>query len=206
MRDVRLKLPVIAMDGSVLYDTRKNSYIKIASIKNEISESIMNRILDSGLCWYANVIIDDVLIIYYSETDDEINRKLVNDLKISPLRNYVKRPLPKDENVVYFMLLDKSERIGLFYKKLLEEGFSSDLRIVTYSSEDFPGYSYIKIYDKDANKENMLKELKSMYSTDKSITFGTIEGQYDVLIRKDDANEVVRRIRKFYEPLLVRKQ
>lgn len=204
MRDVRLKLPVIAMDGSVLYDTKKHSYVRIHSIKNSISDVVMKKILDSGLCWYANVIIDDVLIIYYSENSDEINTKLVNDLKVSPYRNYINRPLPHNEKVVYFMLLDRSEKVDGFYKDLMAEKYASDLRVVTYPSDDFEGYSYIKIYDKYTSKEHMLNCLKEMYSIDKSITFGTIPNQYDVVIEKDDANEVVRRIRKLYEPLFIR--
>lgn len=205
MRDVRLKLPVIAMDGSVLYDTHKHSYLKIVKVKDDLSEKLMELILSSGLCWYANVIIDDVLIIYYGDMTDGINNSLVSNLKVSPYRNYMKRPLPKGEDVVYFMLLDKTERIDYFYEDLMKEEYISDLRVVKYESNDFKGYSYIKIYDKAATKENMLNELKSMYGISSSVTFGTIPDQYDILVREDDANEVVRRVRKLYEPLFVRK-
>ena len=62
----------------------------------------------------------------------------------------------------------------------------------------------IKIYDKDADKENMLQYLKEQYSFKKSVTFGTIRDQYDVEIEKDDANEVVRVVRSLYEPFLFR--
>ncbi len=205
MKDVRLRLPVIAMNGAVLYDTQKNSYIKISSINKDLSSQLMEIILESNLCWYANVIVDDVLLIYYSRVEDVINTKLVNDLKVSPYRNYIERPLPNTDRVVYFMLLDKTEKIEKFYLSLMERDIVSDLNVITYPSGDFHGYSYIKIYDSSASKENMLKYLRDMYSFDKTITFGTIEGQYDVLINKDDANDVVRRIRKLYEPLIFRR-
>lgn len=204
MRDIRLNLPVIAMDGSVLFDVKKNSYIKIQSIKKELSGLLMNEIASSGLCWYGNVVIDDVLIIYYGDFEDKVNTDLVNNLKISPYRNYINRPLPEDEDVVYFMLLDKTERIAEFYEKLQKLSYASELRFVTYPSTDFEGYSYIKIYDKDADKENMLQYLMEQYSFKKSVTFGTIRDQYDVEIEKDDANEVVRVVRSLYEPFLFR--
>ena len=205
VKDIRLKLPVIAMNGAVLYDTQKNSFIKITSIPIDLSNQLMDIILDSGLCWYANVIVDDVLLIYYTRNDDDINTKLVNDLKVSPYRNYIERPLPKNEDVVYFMLLDKSDRINEFYLSLMDREIASKINVITYQSGDFPGYSYIKIYDKTASKDNMLGYLKETYSFDKTITFGTIKGQYDVLINKNDANDVVRHIRKLYEPLFIRK-
>ena len=200
MRDVQLKIPVIAMDGAVLYDTGTRTYLRVFVISADTSEKLMKLISDSGLCWYANVIIDDTLVIFYGETEDEVNKNLVKKLRVSPLRNYVKRPLP-DEDVVYFMLLDKSEAIADFYSILCREGYADELKVVTYPSNDYPGYSYIKIYNKNATKENMITYLKQLTGLEKSVTFGTIPGQYDILIHEDDANEVVRKVRKMYEPV-----
>ncbi len=205
MRDIKLKLPVIAMDGAVLYDTKKNSYLIKYGIDPVSSQKLMEKIIDSDICWYANVIIDDVLVIYYGDTEDEINTNLVNNLKISPYRNYIKRPLPNNEEVIYFMLLDKSEKIRKFYDDLLYECYGDTLRIITYESDDFPGYSYIKIYNSNANKEHMLQKLKEITGLKRTVTFGTIEGQYDILIRENDANVVVKKVRKLYEPFIYRK-
>lgn len=201
MKDVRLSLPVIAMNGAVLYDTTKHSYVRVYVISRETSQKVMELILEAGICWYANVVIEDMLVIYYAETEDEINRRLVEKLRTSPFRNYVKRPLPGDEEVTYFMLLDRAEKIEAFYQKLIDLGFCEMLRIITYASNDFPGYAYIKIYNKNATKENMIQYLKQMMQTEKVITFGTIPGQYDVCIETEDANKVIREVRKRYEPI-----
>lgn len=202
LRDVELKLPVIAMDGAVLYDTRKNLYLKVYVISNDTSQKIMELIQCEKMNWYANVIIDDTLLIYYGNTMDEVNRSMVEKLRVSPLRNYVKRPLPSDEDVVYFMLLDKTEAIEKFYSIIQRCGLDGDLKILKYKSHDYPGYSYIKIYNKNAIKENMVKYLKNHTGIDSVVTFGTIPGQYDVVVREDDANEVVKTVRKMYEPFL----
>lgn len=202
MRDIRLKLPVIAMDGAVLFDTNKNEYLKVYIISKDTSQQLMRLILEKNMCWYANVIIDDLLIIFHGDMSDEINNKMIEDLKVSPFRNYVKRPLPDDEDVVYFMLLDKTGKINEFYETLIKEGFDQELRIVTYPSNDYEGYSYIKIYNKNASKENMIKYLKKITKLDRAITFGTIPNQYDVFIQKDSANEVVKKVRSMYESLI----
>lgn len=202
MRDIRLKLPVIAMDGAVLFDTNKNEYLKVYIISKDTSQRLMRLILEKNMCWYANVIIDDLLIIFHGDMSDEINNKMIEDLKVSPFRNYVKRPLPDDEDVVYFMILDKTGKINEFYETLIKEGFDQELRIVTYPSNDYEGYSYIKIYNKNASKENMIKYLKKITKLDRAITFGTIPNQYDVFIQKDSANEVVKKVRSMYESLI----
>ncbi len=206
MRDVRLKLPLIVMDGAALFDLKKNRYLHTVSIPSDLVESLYETICESGICWYANVIIDDVLIIYYGDTDDEINNSLVKTLKVSPYRNYLKRALPLDEPVVYFMLLDKSEKINEFSDKLNHMSYAERLRINTYKSDDYEGYSYIKIYSRNANKSYMLDYLKQTTGLIKTVTFGTIEGQYDVHVQEDNANEVVRRVRKMYEPFIMRKK
>ena len=201
MSEVRLPLPVIAMNGAVLYDTLQHSYIKAYVISRETSQNIARLIKTSDLNFYCNVIIDDMLVIYYQDTEDEVNKRLVDKLRSSPYRNYVKRPLPEDEEVVYFMILDRKEKIHTFYSKLIESGLTEKLRVVTYPSTDYEGYSYIKIYNKNATKENMILYLKEFVSIEEVVTFGTVKNQYDVYIDTDDANKVVREVRKRYEPI-----
>lgn len=199
LREIRLKLPVIAMDGAVLYDIQKHEYLRVYVISPKTSQKIMRFILEADLCWYANVIIDDTLLIFYGEMEDEVNREMVKRLKTSPFRNYVRRPLPPDEEVTYFMILDETEKIEQFYEVLKTEGILEELKILMYPSKDYKGYSYIKIYNRNATKENMIMYLKQMTGLEKVMTFGTIPNRYDVLIEADSANEVVRAARKMYK-------
>lgn len=201
MHEVKLQLPVIAMNGAVLYDTNTHSYIKVYVISKETSKQIIQLIESENLIYYSNVIIDDMLVIYYQETEDEANNRMVNKLRSSPYRNYVMRSLPDDEGVVYFMILDRTDKILQFYQKLKDEEIMEHLRVVMYDSTDYQGYSYIKIYNKNATKENMILYLKEHAAIEDVITFGTIKGQYDVYIETSDANKVVREVRKRYEPV-----
>lgn len=201
MQEVKLQLPVIAMNGAVLYDMNIHSYIKVYIISKEVSNQIVKLIESEKLNYYSNVIIDDMLVIYYKETEDEVNNELVEKLRVSPYRNYVMRPLPDDEVVVYFMILDKSDKVQNFYQKLIDEKVMDCLKVIMYESEDYQGYSYIKIYNKNATKENMIHYLKEYAEIKDSITFGTIKDQYDVYIETEDVNKVVREVRKRYEPI-----
>lgn len=201
MKDVRLKLPVIAMNGAVLYETNQHTYIKAYVISKETSQEVVNLIEEAGLNYYSNVIIDDMLVIYYQDTEDQVNRELVQKLRGSPYRNYVKRSLPDDEAVVYFMILDKTDKILDFYNCLKSKGIVDRLRVIKYDSKDYLGYSYIKIYNKNATKEKMIEYLKEFTSIEDVVTFGTIKDQYDVYIETNDVNKVVREVRKRYEPI-----
>ena len=61
------------------------------------------------------------------------------------------------------------------------------------------GIKDIKIYNKNASKQNMMKYLKSMMGVEKTITFGTIPGQYDVVVRLGDSNKIVHKMKRYFE-------
>lgn len=199
MAGIRLKLPVIAMDGAVLYDTQKRKYIKRIEITNEDKKEILKIFDENNVVYFANVIVDDSLLIYYRAVDNAVQQKLVDELRISPYRNYIRRPLPVGENVIYFMLLYPSEKIEEIYEKLAAAGLPARLKILKYESHDFPGYGYIKIFNKNATKENMIEYLKKSLNVEKTLTFGTIKGHYDYVVKEGNTNEVVHTLKKKFE-------
>lgn len=201
MRDIRLKLPVIAMDGAVLFDIREKMYLKVYVISKEKAKQIRALVEAEGLTCFANVVIDDMLVIYYDADGDEVHKKLVKELRGSPYRNYVQRAMPEDEDVVYFMLLYPKIVIDAFYQKLEEAGFTRELRVIKYDSQDYPGYAYIKIYNKNATKANMAAYLKNMTGVSQTVTFGSAEGSYDVQAERGDLDRTVRRLKNLYEPV-----
>lgn len=81
-----------------------------------------------------------------------------------------------------------------------------NFKVLKYESEDFPGYSYIKLYNKNANKENMINEIKSIINVDKIIRFETTQESTGVIIGKNDSNEMVKNLKKIYEPYFWEKQ
>lgn len=201
MRDIRLKLPVIAMDGAVLYDVNENAYLKVYVISNVMSRKVFALIKEQGLSCFTNVIIDDMLVIYYNETEDEVHRHLIREMRRSPYRNYVKSEEFHENDVVYFMLLYPRQVIEDFYQVLLENEITEKLKVLKYDSVDYPGYAYIKIYNRNATRENMIAYLKNMLHLKKTVTFGSIPGRYDVVIRPGDTNKVVQELKKQYEPV-----
>lgn len=201
MRDIKLKLPVIVMDGAVLYDIRENVYLKTYVISNSMSKEILQLVHVQELQCFVNVVIDDMLVIFYRETEDEVHHQLVKEMRKSPYRNYVKSEALDRENVVYFMLLYPCQVIEDFYQMLKVKGYVDKLKVLKYDSVDYPGYSYIKIYNKNATRENMSQYLKNMLGVKKTVTFGSIEGRYDVVVTPGDTNKVVHELKRRYEPV-----
>lgn len=199
LEGIRLRLPIIAMDGAVLYDMKNNTFIKAFVISHETANEITRLVEKQKLNCFSNVIMDDCLLIFYNELQNEAEKLMFNKLHISPYRNYVKAPVPEHTRVVYFMLLDTTAKMQAFYHLLTEKGYDKSLKILCYPSNDYSGYSYIKIYNQNAQRENMLLYLKEMTGLEKTVTFGTTEGRYDVTVKQNDTSQVARTLRRMYE-------
>lgn len=206
LRDIKLNLPVIVMDGAALYNIKEKRYEYTYIISPEKSSLIKEYLVSNEIPFFANVIIDDLLIIYYQKTNHAGYNELIKKLRTSPYRNYINRRLPGDESVVYFMVIDVEEKARDLYLRLLSEECMKDFKIVLQPSIDVQGYSMVKIYNHNATKENMIDYLKAKNNPERVVTFGTIEGRYDYIIAPGDFNRVVKLMKREYEPMGVKKR
>lgn len=198
LSDIRPLIPIIAMDGAILYDITENSYPYVYIISAVHAKKLEKRIRADNFQLFTTVIIDDVLIIYYDEPHNNAAKDIYNKLHRSPYRNYLKKERPEIHPVVYFMLIDETKKIDGLYDSLLHEGLVDELKIIKYESEDYLGYSYMKIYNKNASVENMIDYLKEKLHKDNIITFGDYDSRYDTDYKGYDCNEIVNVLQKKY--------
>lgn len=198
---IHLKLPVIAMDGAVLYDLNENSYLMKYQMSVSQAQNICDFLDRKGIAYFTNCVVDDLLIIYYDRLISSLHREVYERRHRSPHRNYVQKKHPVYENVVYLYLLDTKESMEKLYQELMHEEWIDSYRVALHDSIRYPGCANIKIYNKDATRENMLKNLKAILSLDKVITFGSIEGKYDVCVADSGKDEMVKTLKKLYEPV-----
>lgn len=202
LNGVRLKLPIIAMDGAVLYDMKENAYLKSFQMSGENAERMSAFLQKLEIGFFINVVVDDLLVIYYKYLGNEAQKKIYDKMHKSPYRNYVRRPLPEGEQVTYFMMIEEKEKAEEIYQKIRKESWADEYKVIHYDSNDYPGYTYIKVYSKEATRENMLEELKKMTGLEKTVTFGSVEGKYDVVIEDSDRDTMVKRLKSKFEPFV----
>ena len=198
MREIIPDIPVIAMDGAILYDVKDNSYSCVHVISAEHAGKLEDRIHEEGFQLFTTVIIDDVLIIYYDEPQNEAAAKIYDQLHRSPYRNYLKKKRPDKHPVVYYMLIDVTERIDRLYEHLSDEGLFEGLKVMKYPSDDYQGYSYIKIYSKNASVEDMIDYLMIRMNVSEVVTVADHNSHYKVMYKEDNGNAIVNRLQKIY--------
>lgn len=198
LSEIHLKLPVVVMNGAALYDIKENSYVMAYIISNSTCEAIREIISSENMNCFTNALRDDTLMIYYDRLENEAEKSIYSELKRSPYRNYVNLSPPPEDRVIYLMIVDTSEKISALYKRISESEVSSFVKILCYPSDDYKGYSYIKIYNKNADKEKMLHSLSEICETTGITAIGA---KPDSKIERRDLNAIARELKKTFEPL-----
>ena len=109
--DIKPKLPIIAMDGAILYDIKENRYPKVYVISAEHACNIEHFIRNRGFNIFTTIILEDVLIIYYDALKNAAEKDIYGKMHKSPYRNYLNKERPRNHPVVYMMCIDKTEKI-----------------------------------------------------------------------------------------------
>lgn len=200
LQGIRINLPVVAMNGAVLYDINENRFLKKYVMTYEEMNAFIEFFNERAFHCFINVIIEDSVAIYYQEFKNPIEQKIYEQLRSSPYRNYIKGRPTKQGDTVYLMLIDTEQRIEYLYTALKEAGYTESHKILKYASNDYPGYMYIKVYNKEANKKNMIQHIQQMTNLKEIVTLGEVEGVGSDIIRGKDCNEIIRNFKKVYEP------
>lgn len=195
--DVELKLPVVVMNGAALYDFRNNSYVKAYIISGDTCEKARNIINNAGMNVFTNALCDDSLVIYYDRLENEAEKSIFTSLKKSPYRNYINRKPQPEDRVIYLMMVDQSDRISALYDQLVHGEVGQLLKMITYPSQDYPGYSYIKIYNRNAGKQHMTEILCREYGIEKCSTVAANGSR--------SMNSIARNLKHSFEPLIFKR-
>lgn len=198
LSDVNLSLPVVVMNGAALYDFRENRYVKAYIISRDSCEKVRSVVNAAGMNVFTNALCDDSLVIYYDKLDNEAEKQIFASLKKSPYRNYLNRPTHPDDKVIYLMIIDRSEKIAKLFNELQNSEIGDLLKMITYPSQDYPGFSYIKIYNKNAGKQHMTEMLCNEYGIKKHRALNA-DGSRSL-------NAIARRLKKSFEPVVFSKK
>ena len=171
--DFKWPLPIIVMDGAALYDMKNRTYVDIVSMSAERVRRLRAFFAQRGMNCFANTLIDGVLLICYTELKDEAEKQLIHDRSRSPYRNFVRTDLTEEGQVLYIMAVDKTEKIRQAAEDMRSLSCYNELKICVYESDDYPGNSYIKIYDRSATREHMTARLKDLTGLKKTVIIAT---------------------------------
>lgn len=203
---IRFKLPVILMDGAVIYDPVTGSYPYKCEISHDEALSLSKKLESMGLDVLKTVVADSSLLIFHDELRNEGSLSIYDQLHRSPYRNYIRHPLPLGMSVVYLHAVNTREKIQAVYAKLLEEGYGQRYRISVYDSSHAKGYSYIRIFSREGNRERAIEKLRQLTGFGAVKTFGNDRELYDIYVNGSEGESIIKRLRHEFLPLIWRCQ
>lgn len=202
--DINLRLPVIAMDGAVMYDVKKREYVRAYVLSADIVQRLITLMDGFDVNYYLYLLLDHTMIIQYKELKNDTEKDLMRRFRSSPYRNYTRQNLLDHARCVYLMTVQPDAVIQSIRQEIESSSFGEKLRVTTSRSETYPGYTYLRVYNRNAHRENMISYLLEETGLNKAVTFGDSRWEYDISIDAYDNSKIAKTLKQLYEPLRMR--
>jgi len=200
---IRFKMPVILLDGAVLYDPAEKRYLSKVQLEYEQAREITELLEDEELSLFQSAVIDDSVIIFNHHIA-ESTREIHEHMRRSNYRNYIHRPLPKGLPVIYVLCMGTEEKLDEACEKLRSAGFDKKYKVLRYGHEQ-KGMGYMRIFSHDASRHKMLEKLRQTCGLEKLRSFGNDPELYDVCVRTAEGESILKALKKEAEPFFWKK-
>ena len=200
---VDLRYPIITMSGAALYSVPTMEYLATVPMSAAQSRRLMDWLDRESLPYFSNSVEQNVLIVRYRELANPGMEQMVARKRRSPYRNFIRSETDPEGQILYFMVLETPERVEAACAALSAQPWAGEYSVVCDASE-YAGYTRMKIYDAHVSKEAMLRVLEERMGTKQTVTMGSDPKRYDVYIRAADRDQVVKELKRRFEPVDLR--
>ena len=211
-KGIGLKLPIIAMDGACLYDMEEMTYVKTVKMEEDLSAKVCAFLRGKSLPYNINRVEENLLVIYprgfkisgpppEEGTSQDVLYHLYLKKKGYPCRNYVSAEEDLTDNVLYFMVIDKEEKVEALRGELADQDFAPRIRAVSDTFDCRKGEKILRIYSAGANRRDMLEELRRLTGAPRTVFFSSRKGECGVLIPDAGGGNLIRELKKRCEPV-----
>lgn len=169
LKDIKMKEPVVVMNGVALYDLQKHKYVSIEYLKASIAQQVIERLGDTILQGFIYTIDGDELIVYYNQLKGKGRINFFEERKNLKYKQFVKGEVNSYDKIIYFVFIDTREQIQSIYDALCEiEGLDMVMYKDIYDEEAY----LLEVYSHKATKSKGIEKLKTLRNFDEVICFG----------------------------------
>lgn len=191
MKGVKVKEPIIVMNGVAMYDLQKHQYIQVEYIEPDLVKKVLLALgewIDQGFIY---TIDQNRLTVHYNKLVGQSRINFYEERKNLYYKKFERTPLNNDKQVIYFVFIDSKENIQTIYDLLQGiEGLGMVMYKDLYSKE---GY-LLEVYSYKATKANGIKKLKAFGAYNKVICFGDQLNDLNMFQVADEAYAVANAV------------
>lgn len=197
---LNINIPVVLMNGVIIYDIQRNNYIKTEYIPVNAAEAVLNTLEQGGITGFMYAVRNDHLVTYYENLDSPA----MKDFYDERVRKYYKSFAQVDKfsqqvienEIVYFTLVDEYERLSAVLKSL--ETYE-DINAVLYRDIYAEKLWYLEIHSKSASKRNAVNFLREYGKFSKVVGFGDNLNDIPLFRASDECYAVSNAVRELKE-------
>lgn len=172
LKDLKITVPLILMNGVCTYDFSKQKYIKIETLPEESLRILLDMIKKFNLQGFIYTIKDGVLATYYQKLNSQPLKSFYEERVNLYKKAFYKVEdfeLLKKEPIIYFTLMDHKEKLLGVYQYLSKV---ANLNCTFYKDNYSPEYWYLEVFSKYASKFYGTQYLRSYLGVDSVVAFG----------------------------------
>ena len=202
--DVDIRLPVIAADGTLLFDMKKREILKAVYIEPETVRQLSAFLDEREVEYFVNQTEHNMLIVRHGEMRNEAIRAIYDQKRSSIHRNFAPRREEISENILYFLLADEEEKLRRVMEELKGQPWAANIRVTYDRSQSHDNWLCIKILPANSSQEQLQQYLMDQIGLKKRVTFGNQPGNCDVCIQYTDKDRMVKELKRRFEPVDIR--
>lgn len=205
MSGTPLSVPLIVMDGAAIYDANDNTYLYHENIEPETSAWLRNYLDGLGLSYFIYTIHNNKTCIFHRGHMNAQEKKVYDRMRASPYRSYLDGEIYRDEEPVYFKIIDGDEKIRLLRQRLHKLLNDRALRCVIRPQTAAPGISGLYIYSAAATNQRAQDKLMQMLREKEPELVDMrvfLPGTYR---SEQDAIHLLNTVGNYYEPLKIKR-
>ena len=169
---LNLKLPVMLMNGVLVYDMVGKQYIRKEVMAEETVMVLLGLIKTRGLNCFLYGLTDDMFCAYYDSVESVSLNYFRNERIMKYDKKFTEVPdlsLVAGKDIIYCMLRETKEKLEGFYRELtVVKGIKTEFYKDIYSDD----YYMLEIYSDKASKKEALNYLRKQAHYDSVISFG----------------------------------
>ena len=166
---VKLNVPLVMMNGVVVYDPKENKVVSACTIEKSAAEKVLEIYRKYNKAPMLYYIEGTNINIFYSDLNNENQQKYINSRNDLGIKRFFYSPtLKADDNLIYIVTLDPYEELKEIYEELCKiEGINC-----MFYSDNYTGCYFLEILSSDVNKGISADFVKRHIKADKMIAFG----------------------------------
>lgn len=186
---IRLELPLVLMNGVMLYDPVKRRIVSSHSIDKESMKQVISVYRNYGIYPLVYRLKDDYLEIEYYSTDNPNQMKYVNKRTESSGKKFVYSSdfsVDGKSEVIYIVTLDTYEKLLPIYKNLKK---ISGISCVFYR-DNYTDCYFLELFSGGISKASAMLEVKNITGSEKVVAFGDNLNDIELFKVADEAYAV----------------